>query len=74
MTHSGTSRARIDRGITTGVFELDGGTWEVDNNVWVVGDANEVLVVDDGSGPVLSRTAGGRLPQVKIAPQCEHGA
>lgn len=38
--------ARIDRGVTTGVFELDGGTWEVDNNVWVVGDDNECVVID----------------------------
>ena len=46
MTHSGTSRARIDHGITTGVFELDGGTWEVDNNVWVLGDDDECVVLD----------------------------
>lgn len=46
MTHSGTSRARIDHGITTGVFELDGGTWEVDNNVWVLGDDAECVVID----------------------------
>ena len=29
--------------VTSGVFELDGGSWEVDNNVWVVGDGSEVL-------------------------------
>ncbi|MEC3979873.1 MBL fold metallo-hydrolase [Amycolatopsis sp. H20-H5] len=32
--------------VTSGVFELDGGSWEVDNNVWIVGDENEVLVID----------------------------
>ncbi|MFB7091459.1 MBL fold metallo-hydrolase [Streptomyces sp. NPDC056296] len=32
--------------ITSGTFSLDGGTWEVDNNVWVVGDDDEALVID----------------------------
>lgn len=31
---------------TSGTFSLDGGTWEVDNNVWIVGDSDEVLVID----------------------------
>jgi glyoxylase-like metal-dependent hydrolase (beta-lactamase superfamily II) len=36
----------IDQVVTSGTFSLDGGTWEVDNNVWVVGDENEVVVID----------------------------
>jgi glyoxylase-like metal-dependent hydrolase (beta-lactamase superfamily II) len=32
--------------VTSGTFSLDGGTWEVDNNVWIVGDADEVVVID----------------------------
>jgi glyoxylase-like metal-dependent hydrolase (beta-lactamase superfamily II) len=32
--------------VTSGVFELDGGSWDVDNNVWIVGDDTEVIVVD----------------------------
>lgn len=32
--------------VTSGTFSLDGGTWEVDNNVWLVGDEREVLVID----------------------------
>ena len=36
----------VERVVTHGTFSLDGGTWEVDNNVWLVGDADEVLVVD----------------------------
>lgn len=31
---------------TDGVFALDGGEWEVTNNIWLVGDDTEVLVVD----------------------------
>jgi len=36
----------VDRVLTSGTFSLDGGTWEVENNVWVVGDEREVLVID----------------------------
>ncbi|MFF0149106.1 glyoxylase-like metal-dependent hydrolase (beta-lactamase superfamily II) [Amycolatopsis sulphurea] len=32
--------------VTSGVFELDGGTWDVDNNVWIIGDDAEVIVLD----------------------------
>lgn len=38
--------ARIERLVTSGTFCLDGGTWDVDNNVWIVGDEHEVLVID----------------------------
>ncbi|MET8011560.1 MBL fold metallo-hydrolase [Streptomyces sp. NPDC005271] len=37
---------RVDHLVTSGTFSLDGGTWEVDNNVWLVGDDNEVYVID----------------------------
>ena len=36
----------IERVITSGTFSLDGGTWEVENNVWLIGDQSEVLVID----------------------------
>ena len=38
--------ARIDRVVTHGTFSLDGGTWEVDNNVWIVGDDSECVIID----------------------------
>lgn len=31
---------------TDGIFALDGGEWEVTNNIWLVGDDREVLVID----------------------------
>jgi glyoxylase-like metal-dependent hydrolase (beta-lactamase superfamily II) len=37
---------RVDRGVTSGTFSLDGETFEVDNNVWVVGDDEECVVID----------------------------
>jgi glyoxylase-like metal-dependent hydrolase (beta-lactamase superfamily II) len=38
--------ARIDHGVVSGTFSLDGETFEVDNNVWVVGDDRECVVID----------------------------
>jgi len=38
--------ARIDRTTTSGTFSLDGQTFEVDNNVWVLGDDDECVVID----------------------------
>jgi glyoxylase-like metal-dependent hydrolase (beta-lactamase superfamily II) len=36
----------IQRLVTSGQFSLDDQTWDVDNNVWLVGDDREVVVVD----------------------------
>lgn len=38
--------ARIENLVTSGTFSLDGGSWDVDNNVWIVGDDAEVIVID----------------------------
>ncbi|MGY1641019.1 MBL fold metallo-hydrolase [Geodermatophilus sp. SYSU D00703] len=38
--------ARIDKTVVSGVFSLDGQDFDVDNNVWLVGDDSEVLVID----------------------------
>jgi glyoxylase-like metal-dependent hydrolase (beta-lactamase superfamily II) len=37
---------RVDHGVTSGTFSLDGETFEVENNVWVVGDDEECVVID----------------------------
>jgi glyoxylase-like metal-dependent hydrolase (beta-lactamase superfamily II) len=37
---------RVDHGVVSGTFSLDGETFDVDNNVWVVGDDEECVVVD----------------------------
>jgi glyoxylase-like metal-dependent hydrolase (beta-lactamase superfamily II) len=42
----GPGTARVQKVVTSGQFALDGGSWDVDNNVWLVGDDSEVLVVD----------------------------
>ncbi|MGC5051773.1 MBL fold metallo-hydrolase [Micromonospora sp. DT48] len=38
--------AHIDHTVTSGTFSLDGQTFDVDNNVWVVGDDTECVVID----------------------------
>jgi glyoxylase-like metal-dependent hydrolase (beta-lactamase superfamily II) len=40
------TQARVEHLVTSGKFSLDGGSWDVDNNVWIIGDDTEVLVVD----------------------------
>jgi glyoxylase-like metal-dependent hydrolase (beta-lactamase superfamily II) len=62
---------RVDRVVTSGTFELDGGSWEVDNNVWVVGDDEECLVIDAAhdAGAVLDAVGGRRV----LGILCTHG-
>ena len=43
---NGVDGLRIDRLVTSGTFSLDGGTWDVENNVWIVGDDAECVVID----------------------------
>jgi glyoxylase-like metal-dependent hydrolase (beta-lactamase superfamily II) len=38
--------ARVDHAVVSGTFSLDGETFDVDNNVWVVGDDEECAVID----------------------------
>jgi glyoxylase-like metal-dependent hydrolase (beta-lactamase superfamily II) len=37
---------RVENAVTSGTFSLDGETFDVDNNVWVVGDDQECVVID----------------------------
>ncbi|HPE13345.1 MAG TPA: MBL fold metallo-hydrolase, partial [Actinomycetota bacterium] len=41
-----TESVRIDHTITSGTFSLDGETFDVDNNVWVIGNDDECVVID----------------------------
>lgn len=52
---------RIDKVVTSGTFSLDGGTWDVDNNVWVIGDDHECLVIDAAhDDAAIAEQIGGR--------------
>ena len=54
---------RIDQVVTSGIFSLDGEDFEVDNNVWLVGDDYEVVVVDAAHDhrPIAEAVAGRRV-------------
>ncbi|MET9449776.1 MBL fold metallo-hydrolase [Streptomyces cinerochromogenes] len=52
---------RIERLVTSGQFTLDGGTWDVENNVWIVGDEREVIVIDAAhDAEAIARAVAGR--------------
>lgn len=56
---------------TSGVFTLDGGSWEVDNNVWLFGDDEEVVVIDapHDADAIVGAVNGRRV----VAVLCTHG-
>lgn len=63
--------ARIEHVVTSGVFSLDGQDFDVDNNVWLVGDDAEVIVVDPSHDPAaVQRAVAGREV---VAVVCTHG-
>jgi glyoxylase-like metal-dependent hydrolase (beta-lactamase superfamily II) len=61
---------RVEHLVTSGTFSLDGGTWDVDNNVWLLGTDDEVIVVDAAHDADAIETAiGGRRV---VAILCTH--
>ena len=52
--------ARIEKTVVSGVFSLDGADFDVDNNVWLVGDEHEVLLIDapHHAEPILAAVGG----------------
>ncbi len=61
----------IERIVTHGTFELDGGSWEVDNNIWLVGDDSDVVVFDAAhtAAPIVEAVGGRNV----VAVVCTHG-
>jgi len=57
--------------VTSGTFELDGGSWAVDNNIWIVGDDSEVVVIDAAHDADAIVKAVGNRHVVAIV--CTHG-
>jgi len=63
--------AAIEHLVTSGIFRLDGQDFDVDNNVWIVGDEDEVIVVDAAhdAAAIISAIGGRRV----VAVVCTHG-
>jgi glyoxylase-like metal-dependent hydrolase (beta-lactamase superfamily II) len=61
----------IERIVTSGTFELDGGSWDVDNNIWLVGDESDVVVFDaaHSAEPIVAAVRGRNV----VAVVCTHG-
>jgi len=62
--------ARVEHLMTSGTFSLDGQTFDVENNVWLLGDDDEVLVVDAPHDAAAIAAAVGDRRVVAIA--CTH--
>ena len=62
--------ARVDHGVVSGTFSLDGETFDVDNNVWVVGDDEQCVVIDAPHDvDAIMKVVGGRAVKAII---CTH--
>jgi glyoxylase-like metal-dependent hydrolase (beta-lactamase superfamily II) len=53
---------------TDGVFKLDGGEWEVTNNIWLVGDERSVIVFDAAhdASPIIQAVNGRRVTAIAL--------
>lgn len=62
---------RVEKVVTSGTFELDGGSWDVDNNIWIVGDDSEVVIIDAAhdATPIIDAVRGRKV----VAIVCTHG-
>lgn len=63
-----TGRVRVENLVTSGTFSLDGGTWDVDNNVWIIGDDAECVIIDPAHDPaaVVAAVGGRRVVAVLL--------
>ncbi len=62
------STARVEKVVVPGVFSLDGQDFDVDNNVWLVGDDDEVLVIDapHDAAPIVEAIGGRRVTAIVL--------
>ena len=60
--------ARIEKVVVSGVFSLDGQDFDVDNNVWLVGDDDEVLVIDapHDAAPIVEAIGGRKVAAIVL--------
>jgi glyoxylase-like metal-dependent hydrolase (beta-lactamase superfamily II) len=65
---SAPSRVRIDKTVISGVFSLDGQDFDVDNNVWLVGNDDEVLVIDapHDAAPIVAAIGGRKVAGIVL--------
>ena len=61
----------IDHVVTSGIFSLDGQDFDVDNNIWLIGNDEEVVVIDAAHDhrPIVEAIGGRRT----LGVLCTHG-
>jgi glyoxylase-like metal-dependent hydrolase (beta-lactamase superfamily II) len=62
---------QVDHVVTSGTFSIDGEDFEVDNNIWIIGDDTEAVVIDAAhdAEPIAAGIGERRL----LAIVCTHG-
>lgn len=63
--------ARVEHLVTSGTFSIDGEDFQVDNNIWLIGDDEEVLAIDAAhtAEPILAAIGDRTLTAIV----CTHG-
>ena len=62
---------KVEQVVTSGIFSLDGEDFEVDNNIWLVGDDDAVVVIDAAHDAArIAEAVGDRRVELVI---CTHG-
>jgi glyoxylase-like metal-dependent hydrolase (beta-lactamase superfamily II) len=53
---------------TDGIFALDGGEWQVTNNIWIIGDDREVVILDAAhdAAPIAEAVHGRRVNAIVL--------
>lgn len=64
-------RTRVDLVETHGIFSIDGEDFEVDNNIWIIGNDDECVVIDAAheAEPIAAGVGGRRVRAIL----CTHG-
>jgi glyoxylase-like metal-dependent hydrolase (beta-lactamase superfamily II) len=59
---------RVEKTVVSGVFSLDGQDFDVDNNVWLVGNDDEVLVIDapHDAAPIVAAIGGRKVAGIVL--------
>ena len=66
-----TGNTRVDLVTTHGIFSIDGEDFEVDNNIWIIGNDDECVVIDAAhqAEPIAAGVGGRRVRAIL----CTHG-
>lgn len=57
---------KLELVVTEGTFSLDGGSWEVENNVWLLGNDRELILIDPAHDlkAIADRVAGRSVKRI----------